>query len=248
MVLTNYARPHLMSEAIRAWSEQTVRPARVVVVDNSPNTDEQERYPRAELSGADDVWRMGTNLGCPCHFYPALAHFEHEYTVFADDDFLPGRNALAHLLGAAKAVDDKFSTIGGTGRDFLLDRRAGLRYRGNSVPRTVPGKAVRTHLTCRSHLVRTDYLYHVIPFRRKFLKYGDEGFKLASVHDDFLLCMGLQIGTGFRSYTIERPEAHEDRLFLQELDTAGGLWRRPEHFKERNRMVDIVLELGWKPL
>lgn len=236
---------------MRAWAEQTIRPGRIVVVDNSPPATGGELYPKWEGDFApDDVWRMGINLGCPCHFYPALAMYQFKYVMFADDDFIPGPNALRCLLDVARASNDMFATIGGTGRNFMLERGEGYRYRGNLVPRTQPGKAVGCHLTCRAHLVRRDLLYHFIPFRERLLALEPHAAHLVGIHDDFLLCMGIQTATRFKSFTIERPEVIEDRLFMTELDTKDdttSLWKRPEHFKERNWMVDLSLMAGWTP-
>lgn len=193
---------------------------------------------------------MGINHGCPCHFAPALqcAH-EFEYVLFADDDFLPGPEALSYMTDLALHLKS-FATIGQSGRNFLLHKPEGLRYRGNSVPRIEPGGFGPCHLTCRSHLVRSDLLYHLLPFRQKFVRYGGEGKRLVNIHDDFLLCMGVQNGTGFQSF-VANPQEPQCKLFGKELDTSDdktSLWKRPGHFQERNRMVDMSLALGWKPL
>lgn len=246
-----------MPQVIRAWREQTVQPGRIVVMDNSPPDKtgggdrfiSGEQYPNPQFRGADDVWRSTMNLGCPCHFYPALALFDFKYVMFADDDFLPGPGALSNLLGAAKALEDRFVTIGEVGRDFLLGNAVGRRYSGRNQPAVKEGGIVPVHLTCRSHLVRSDLLYHFIPFRQRLVEmYGFEGRDLASVHDDFLMCMGIQLAIGFRSYLVGKTVDPMNRLFMRELDTEGdGLWKRPNHFAERNKMVDMSLGVGWKP-
>lgn len=260
-VLTNYSRPQNMPRVIRAWREQTV-PSRIVVVDNTPPPTERkerptstEAYPREEVQGADDVWRMTINHGCPCDFGAALqVCHEFRYIMFADDDFVPGKRALQNLLSLATSprVGNNFATIGEqTGaRMFLLDRPEGKRYKGNSVPHVSPGMAAPCHLTCRAHLVCADLLYHVIPFRHMFKQYGDEGLRLVNKHDDFLLSLGIQMGTGYPSYCMRtaREIDYDDKLFAQNIEENNPLWKRPGHFEERARMVDLSLALGWKPL
>lgn len=256
-----------MPRVIRAWREQTV-PSRIVVVDNSPLPKPGtefvtcEPYPNKLFQGvehengrADDVWRMGINHGCPCDFGPALqVCHEFKYIMFADDDFLPGKRALQNLLSLATSprVSNNFATIGEqTGaRMFLLDRPEGKRYRGNSVPHCPPSMFVPCHLTCRAHLVRADLLYHVIPFRQRFKPFGEEGLRLVNKHDDFLLALGIQFGERYPSYCMRtsRDIDYDDKLFAENIEETDPLWKKPSHFEERARMVDLSLAVGWKPI
>lgn len=252
VVITNYSRPQNLPDVIRAWREQTV-PSKIVVVDNSPINSQtgREGYPSGNFDQADDVWRMQTNFGCPCHFYPALAEYKFRYVMFADDDFIPGSKALAKLLVLADASGGRFATIGqfDAARNFLLSMQPGKRYSGRSVPHCSPNSWVKAHITCRGHLVRQDLLYHAIPFRNKLVeKFGGEAENLCNIHDDFLMCLGIQMGTGFCSWMGGRPEDPDERLYKVNLDTPNdktSLWKRPTHFQERNRMVDMALEIGW---
>lgn len=208
-----------------------------------------EGYPSGNLEGVNDVWRMTTNLGCPCHFYPAIALFEYEYVMFADDDFLPEPRALETLLGWALTLQGNFATIGATGRIFTLKNPSGRKYSGHSYPRPKPKEAVPCDLTCRASLVRQDFIHHFITFRQNLLmRFGNEAIPLVKIHDDFLMCLGIQWATGLRSYCIGKSVEGGDWLFGKEMDTEGGLWRRPSHFTERNKMVDMCLGIGWRTL
>lgn len=227
----------------------------MIVVDNTtPSQDGSiyrtaEPYPKMLLDGADDVWRIGNNLGCLCNIYPGLAHPEYNHVVFADDDHIPGKDALRYMLTWAERLGGNFATIGQTGRNFLLDWAPGKRYSGRNVPCLFIQGIAECHLTCRAHLVRTDLLHYLFPFRQRLLnKFGEEAAKLCAIHNDFLMCLGIQTMTGLRSFCTMKPEP-QSSLFMEDLDNDGkGLWRRPEHFIERNRMVDMALAVGWKEI
>ncbi len=261
VILNNYSRPETMPDIIRAWRDQSLPPAAIIVTDNRPLNKQtgREGYPNGLCDTADECWRMTKNLGCPCHFYPALARYEFKYIMFADDDFIPGYSALQSLLRTAEELGGKFATIGQCdgARNFLLEMPEGKRYSGRSVPpypKHIQGAAVKAHLTCRGHLVRQDLLYHFLPFRQAIVeRFGEEGERLCGIHDDFLMCLGIQKGTGFPSYMQAKPQPAflDQKLFAVNLDTPDdktSLWKRVGHFEERNRMVDMALAVGWKPV
>lgn len=248
IVLTNYSRPQNMGRIINAWREQTHKEKTIVVADNSPAVMD-EGAPISELDGADDVWSWLRNSGCPCHFYPALSYTpsEYPYTIFADDDLMPGRNALEVLLNHAHLLNNQFSTIGQIGRTFLLDKSYGNRYSGrNSNTRDVH-LPVKTHLTCRAHMIRTEYLPYVLSFRNRLSLHSREGNRLSQIHDDFLLCMGIQVVTKYPSYLTMVSRNIDNELVRFDLDDAKAVWRKPGHWEDRNKMVDLSIELGWNP-
>lgn len=240
-----------MPQVIKAWKEQTSKPT-VIVVDNTGFRKGEvfnirQPYPDANLDGADDVWRITTNLGCSCNFYPALASPQYHHVLFADDDHIPGPNCLNHMLNWAERLGGNFASVGQTGRNFLLDWGPGKRYSGRSVPSLFVQGCAPCHITCRAHLVRNDLLPHVFAFRQSLLnKFGEEADRLCKIHNDFVMCLGIQMATDLKSYCIQAHNP-EDKLFMEDLDNDGrGLWKRPEHFSERNRMVDMALAVGWR--
>lgn len=235
-----------MPKVIRAWKEQSVKPT-VVVVDNRKRISAHEDYPSMLLDGADDVWRIHTNLGCLCNIHPALAHPEYDHVLFADDDHIPGMGTLNYLLNWAARLGGNFASIGQTGRNFLLDWAPGKRYSGRNVPTHFIQGAAPCHLTCRAHLVRTDLLPHLFAFRQMLLnKFGGEAYRLCAIHNDFVMCLGIQMATDLKSYCVVKGSPETD-LFMEDLDNDDkGLWKRPEHFAERNRMVDMALAVGWR--
>lgn len=260
VVLLNYARPHHMPAVIQAWRQQTVPLGHLVVVDNSPPNKHlaySEPYPQPDLRGADDVWRMTTNHGCPSRFAPALAIPGFRYVLFADDDMLPGKRAIENLLLQAEKLHDCFATIGQSSRNFNLEAPAGKRYAYRDVRRTADLQKV--HLTVRSHFVVADSLTAAVDFRNSLIhSYGQKALDLCRTHDDMLLCLGLQEGSRDygRSpmppdpcYILPLSADPECELIKENLPGSNeGVHKRPGHLAERNAFVDMALEFGWRPV
>ena len=233
LILTNFARPKSLERCLSAWREQTVKPDRIIVVDQQP-AQGCESYPRFV---ADDVWKWRRNSGCSCWLYPALDCFDCKYILHADDDLIPDSRALEHLLSDAETLNDQFATLGHYGRMFLLDHPPGQRYSGRSTPvrRAVPTPC---HLTCRLQFTHSRLIIAAFAFRESLCHAGD----LVRTHDDMLLSLGAQMASGYPSYI----SGHS--LVAQDLDDDKAVWRRPQHFAERARMVDLALEAGWRPI
>lgn len=116
VVLTCWKRIRNMERIVRAWRNQSV-PTHVIVIDNSPN-DSDAFHKRIELLEANDVWRIGDNLGPVCRFAPALMLTQdYEYCMFADDDLVPGCRAVQTCIEVAKK-HPTFATIGQHARNF----------------------------------------------------------------------------------------------------------------------------------
>lgn len=244
VVLNNFSRPQNMESIVGAWKWQTYKDVHIVMTDNTGLINSGKFF------GVHDCWQWNINSGCPCHFYPALSYspVEYPYTIFADDDLLPGRYAIETLLWHAETLENEFATIGQIGRTFILNQPEGKRYSGrNSIARH-PTAPMRTHLTCRAHMIRTEFLPCVLSFRNCLALHSLEGNRLSKIHDDFLLCMGIQEQTGFPSYLTTVESNKECALIKDDLDDNKAVWRKSGHFEDRNKMVDLSLELGWKPI
>lgn len=242
IVLINYNRPANMSGVIGAWRAQSLPPATLVVVDNSPaERDMSEVYPSPIFSGADDVWRMRTNLGCPCRFAPAIALWEHDYVLFADDDLLPGSKALENVVAVADQLEGKFSTIGQLGRLFELQKPEPYNPRRSPTRGPHP---VECDLTCRVHLFRSKFAHHAIELRNDLRETVPS--HLLHVHDDLLLCLGIQRASEYPSYVIPATDDSDKLLIKTDKDDRKGLWRRPGHFQERSQMVRAAEAQGWR--
>lgn len=245
VILNTFSRPQNTGAIVNAWKTQSIVPNRIVLVDNNAKPPGVEHYPSVPMSSVDDVWRWTTNSGCPCHFYPALAYTKYKYTVFADDDLIPGSGGLELLLRSAAFLKDRFATLGQIGRVFMLSNGEGMRYNSRNTPQKDETKPVLTDLTCRAHMVLSRNLPSVFSFRNEVAELGEDAERLSHIHDDFLLCMGIQRSINQPSYILPFRKNPEDRLIKTDLDDNRAVWRSPTHWEDRNKMVDISIELGW---
>lgn len=241
VVLTNWKRPQNLSLCIQAWREQSLSPASIVVIDQSPLV---QCFP-----GADDVWKVGNNLGPLCRLWPALALApRYDYILFADDDLLPGKQGLQASVEAAKLISNKFATLGQEGRTFRNSstEEMGLpqtiwSYRFGNTPRLTDGLQV-VDCTVRTHLVLAPYLHRLLRLREKLPA------DLCDAHDDLLLCLGLQTDPGWPSYVLPASTL-ERQLILENLPGVNGpeaCWKRPDHLVQRSRFINLAHEAGWR--
>lgn len=254
VVITNFARPQNMPSVIRAWREQSVAPVKIVVVDNSPDNNVYRDYKLNDIM-PNDIWRWTENCGCPCRFAPALMLYGHKYVLFADDDFLPGKRAIEWLLTTAKSVNNEFATIGQVGRRLMelpSDGPRAYSYDRRNVQRSTV-TATKVDLTCRANLVQWNSVVDAIEFRNQMLndlrvspELGDLN-KLVGVHDDFLLCCGIQARQSLPSYTIPQGNDPETELIKTEIPSGPeACYRRLGHYEERDAMCKLVTEAGWR--
>lgn len=152
------------------------------------------------------------------------------------------------MVRSAAYLKDRFSTIGQIGRIFQLGNPEGSRYNSRNTPQRSDTKPVRTDLTCRAHMILSRYLPYVFSFRNDLVALGEDGERLAHIHDDFLLCMGIQRMIRQPSYILPFRMSTEDRLIKTDLDDNKAVWRSPTHWEDRNKMVDMSIELGWQPV
>lgn len=248
VILTNYKRHRNTLELVKTWKNQDYKNHHVVVVNNVAGEAGGTSYPK--FYEAYDEWRFERNAGPPCRLAPALLDHDHEYILFADDDLTPGVHVLRWMVETAKSVKDKFATIGYFGRIINPEKPVGQRYIRSGSPRS-PYSPSRTDITCRIHLVRTEMVRHALMFKWALIKrFGKDALPIVSVHDDFLLCCGIQSYTQQPSYLTLRstnPD-HSHREVFELPDGGIGVWKRPNHFDERNRAADMALELGWTPI
>jgi hypothetical protein len=244
LILNNYRRPQNFPRIIEAWKQQTV-PPRIVVVDNSPA--DSGPYPSPLFAGADDVWRFADNAGCSSHFAPAfIVNESFEFVLFADDDLLPGKGAIEYAVNCADKVGCCFSTIGQCARKFELENAPGGKYNPRLGPLPSDKYMVRCDTTCRVHLVRYDLLHHILAFKHKLLSmFNKRARAVVGLHDDLLMSLGIQLGTGYSSYILPVTEP-ENRLIKTDLDDDVALWRRPNHRAERCDFVDMAIAAGWR--
>ena len=241
-VVTNYKRPENVGKIVAALRNQTVPPT-VVVVDNAP------AGLKSFCINADDVWRFTENHGPPCRWAPALMDLDHKYTLFLDDDLLPGPRAVEACLQAADELNDMFATLGVIGRRFTRDTKLGYGYRRHNVSRCI-GRMRCVDVTCRAHFIVTDRLVKTLDLRNALfdqVEYCD--IDSLRIHDDILLCQSLQLGKrGYRSYLLRQSSDPEESLCMKNLPAGKGVSSNPNHAADRTRLINYIAALGWRSL
>ena len=252
VMLTNWKRPGNLVPIARAMRAQSV-PVKIVVADNHPpvlaGADDPFALPAEVADLADDVWRWTTNAGPPCRFAPALMRHDCKYTLFYDDDMVPGPRAVEHLLRTADQLDGQFATIGEIGRRFHGDAGSGeLSY----VSRNIRCRAhpVAVDMTCRAHFVRSSTIIGAIHLKWAMLSiahFSSTPNKVAeavAIHDDILLCLGIQRDLGCPSYLIPQPTS-SNTLKQSQLPSPWAVGARTEHITQRTSLIWWAEMAGW---
>jgi hypothetical protein len=263
-IVSNWRRPENVQRIVKNLIEQSVPFDRIIVVDNGVSHGTPINYsdiPCAfSIKGAGKIriWPFEDNgIGPPCRFLPAIIDTRYKYTLFIDDDLLPGLLMHEHLQQAVYMLEDEFSTIGDVGRvynyhdpeDFdRIDTRIGTyEYVVQDVPRHLSiCRAV--DLTCRAHFVHTENVIEAIKLRDELVRdhgrpSGDDDW---TRHDDILLCCGVQRHTRRPSYIL--PTTSKDphyRILSEELPDPHAMHRRPRHKSSREELINLASLAGW---
>lgn len=251
VILSNWRRPNNVKLILQQLADQTVRFDKIVVVDNGvePLSDETLKY-------VDDLWKFPDNkVGPPCRFAPALIDFRTDYTLFLDDDMLPGKNMHKTLLAVADAKNNMFATIGDIGRIYnlvgtrLVYERMDVR-RDNAFDPEYANGLRPVDLTCRAHFVITRNVLTAMEFREHLIqKVGppDPDDADWSRHDDILLCHGIQAKTKYPSYIL--PDGDKEiRILNKNLPEPNAMWHRPGHATSRQWLLNNSKSFGWNSL
>lgn len=250
-IVTQFTRPVFnVASIVEALQSQTVA-CDIVVVDNAPRFDYSANSLRLDFGNGEkrggeffDYWRFTENAGPPCRFAPALMDHSHEFAFFIDDDLVPGSRCIENLLMNYEWVDGKCATIGEIGRNHTLSgeyvKRNLKRY---DSPR-------RVDMTARGHFVRIEHMRHVLNAKWELIdKFGEYAKRLVSVHDDLLLCCGIQMATNWPTYLTAKNDDSKSRIRLHDLpDGGGGVSSKPSFVDDRNRLIQMFQSIGWESL
>lgn len=195
-ILNWNGRPYLEA-CLRALEAQTVRPERVVVIDNGSSDDSiafvRERFPAVE------VLANGGNLGFAAGNNAGLRHLSTDAAVLLNPDVVPSPDCLAALAGALAAD----ATIGIAGGKLWYPDRITLQHAGGYLthPQAIPGHYGVGERDAGQHDTPRDVDYVIggaMAVRRALLdEIGllDEGYFLYFEDADF--CARAR-GSGFR--------------------------------------------------
>src|SRR4030095_10430567 len=126
-VVINWKRPQNVGQSVAALGSQT-EPCTVTVCDCHPSP--AFALGEATLTMVDRLYSWSHNLGGYNRFVP-IGAYDHRYTLFLDDDMLPGLRCVEHFLRSAMQIGN-FGVLGQMGRIIQPD---GV-YRYEHVPRT----------------------------------------------------------------------------------------------------------------
>jgi len=232
-VIINWKRPQNVARIVEALKFQTM-PCTITICDC---------HPESEFS-LDDVTLKQTNRiyqwnshNCGAYSrYVTVGGYDHEFTLFIDDDMLPGRRCVEHFIRNTRRLKE-FGVLGQLGRIIDSDDI----YRPRDIPRAE--NFVQTDFVIRGYFVRTENLHYVSQFRWQ-MNYFDEPLP----EDDLLLCAAMNICGNLSCYLTPHEEDVETLLNKEELDSAHALSKRLDHRSNRTEFLRRARNAGWLPL
>lgn len=241
-ILTNWKRPRNIPPLVESLRSQSLRPT-IVLVDNSPTPPEQHGEPFYHVTRAvDEYWRF-PDRGVISRFAPALLDLSHEYTLFLDDDLLPGKRCVESLVELAGKLEDRFSTIGQIGRNY---RRVGFAY--EYIRRNVGRHATEptpVDMTARAHFCVTSSIVECARWWRHAANLLPS--HVISHNDDVCLCQSIQRETGHASYLI--PGWDSDCLLrTHDMPSNDALSASSGFVESRTKLINVFADFGWKSL
>ena len=233
VVIINWKRPKNVKIIVEAITEQTI-PCTLTICDCHPSS--EFSLPPSTLKKADRLYRWTRNMGSFNRYLP-MAAFDHSYTLFLDDDLLPGRKCLEGFLKTAEKLNDVFGVLGQFGRMISPTGQ----YLSNEVPRGIGIREV--DIIVQAYFVKTKNLHNVLKFRWEIDYFEDE-----LPEDDLLLCSSLKFYHDLRCYLLPRDESRESNIDKWCLNRDFALCDRPDHLLKRQQFINRIITHGWKPL
>jgi hypothetical protein len=230
VVIINWKRPRNVDIIVDALRDQTI-PCTITICDCHQSPEFELKHDT--LSSADRVYRWPHNLGSFSRYVP-VGGYDHRYTMFIDDDMMPGRRCIEHFLTAADGRQS-FGALGQMGR--ILD--ANGAYRPRDIPRGHGFTEV--DILIRAYFTETRCLSHVPQMRTLLGDYDDP-------EDDILLSVGLSLYAGRGCYLTPIDPDPETLVNMRELETPHARSCRPYHYEGRSRLLRSAIALGWQPL
>lgn len=232
VVIINWKRPENVAQIVVALRSQTKK-CTITICDCHPT--KSYALPVSTLQSAHRVYRWNHNTG-PFSRYVPIGAFDHEFTLFIDDDMLPGTRCVEHFLDAASR-SQHFGVMGQLGRMLARD---GI-YRAKDVQRT--DRFVEVDIVVRAFFVRTRNLPYIVQLRWQ-MGYMHEQLP----EDDLLLCIAMQLFAGLPCLLTPADEDCETQCNKRELRSAHALSKRPDHLARRNAVLERARSKGWIPL
>jgi len=231
VVVMNWRRPENVEAIVSTLRDQSYE-CTVTICDNHQSP--EFALGPAAMRDAHRIFRWHHNVG-PYGRYGPLALFDHTYTLFLDDDLLPGTRAVEHFVRSAEGLPN-FGVLGQLGRILVDDN-----YNIDEVARDHGFTEV--DIVVRAYFVKTSRL-HLIPQFRWQLAPDTAEF----VEDDLLLCFAMQFLGNLPCMLTPWTEDPEARVNRIELPERYALSHRPNHIAARTNIVRRAMSLGWRPM
>ena len=230
VVVINWKRPANVAAIVRALRDQSA-PCTITICDchDSPEFE----LPQEAHASADRLYRWEHNFGSFNRYVP-LGAYDHKYTLFFDDDMLPGGRCVEHFLACAAELQ-AFGALGQIGR--IVD--ADGAYRSGNVARGWGFTEV--DILVRALFVPTSCLVHALQ-ALTVLQAGDEP------EDDILLAVALAMYAGLGCYLTPVDPDPSTLVNMRELPSPYALSDRPTHEQARSQLTRRAVGLGWHPL
>lgn len=232
VVIINWKRPHNVAKIVEALRHQTVS-CIITICDCSVS--EEFRLDVQTRSKVNKIFSSNYNLGGFNRYVP-IGSFSETYTLFLDDDILPGKKCIETYLCAAQKCPD-FGVLGQIGRTLLRDNI----YR--PIDTILGSEFVETDFVIRAYFVKTRYLYNILKF-----KWHIGYMETSLIEDDLLLCTSMQYYENLSCYLIPFNEDRETLVNKEELTNEHSLCSREDHYLIRSIFIKRALLYGWMPL
>jgi hypothetical protein len=225
VVITNYMRPFNIPDIVKALRSQTVK-CTITVVDAGS----QSSHLKSNLQGiVDRYYTINHNYG-PSNRYLFIDSYDHPFTLFIDDDYLPGSKMLEYFL-TFKTIQN-FGVLGQVGRLLFSDGK----YDNQDITRNDCLREV--DVLVRGYFLRTE----VLQLFKSFVV--NNRLNWQDLEDDITLCASLKIA-GLKNLLLPISKK-ETLLILKELPAPNAWWQRPQHLTKRNHFCSSLIKLGWK--
>lgn len=226
-MIVNYRRPSNIARVLLAFREQTV-PVKVTLVDAAPSEPESAHKMMGQF---DRYIRIYENHGA-YNRYVTIPFLDKPFTLFFDDDQLPGPKLVETYLKESRHLED-FGVLGHVGRQFPITMD---EYRAEDVPRGPD--FTRVDLVIQSYFTRTEILPSILELRRR-LHWPH------TMEDDLLLAGAVNIVAKKKCYLLPANADPDTSFAPHDLSQEHAFCGRPEHFRNRSQFLKELERLGW---
>ena len=235
-MIINWKRPKNVKRIVEAFHDQSETDRKIVLVDCAPH----KRYTpdRETLRLCDEVFRWRHDLSPASRFVAGFMHNDCKYTYMHDDDAIPGTRTLELYKTWASKLKEEYSVLGVQGRNFSIKNRAYVKGRIDLID-----DLTKVDTTIRFHWTRTQDFGAILDFKWKIINEYPRDTEVLR-EDDLLLNVAIQQRTGKPAYLVKPPDSSYSSR-EQDVKSKDAHSDRDFHYRNRDRFVDIALNLGW---